>query len=116
MRHQGDARSDLSAIHHLRWSEALSLPGDEFGSLVARLVHYPGAVQATALQAFQRSTTPTAAQSVPTAHSTSGVPVDPTPEQVRALRDAARRKKYGPEYGEHKRVELGEFMREASKG
>lgn len=112
VRRQGDARSDLSAIHHLRWSDAMAMPGDELGSLLARLVHYPGAVQASALKAYRQSTP---AESVPTAHSTSSVPVDPTPEQVRALRDAARRKKYGPEFGEHKHVDLGAFMAEASK-
>lgn len=112
--HQGDARSDLSAIHHLRWSEALALDGDEFGALVVRLVHYPGAVQDMAVKAFRASQQPAGA-AAPTS-SPDGVPVDPTPEQVKALRDAARRKRFGPEYGEHKHVGIDELMREAGRG
>lgn len=115
MRHQDDARSDLSATHRLRWHEALALDGDEFGSLLVRLVHYPGAVQDAALKAFRAARPTPGAESAPSAAPT-GPLVDPTPDQVRALRDAARRKKFGPEYGEHKHVGLDELMQEASKG
>lgn len=115
VRHQGDARSDLSAVHHLRWDEVLELPADEFGGLVSRLMHYPGAVQATALAAYRKSKGEVADQAP--APEESGVPVDPTPEQVRAMRDAARRRKFDPaKYGEHKHVGIDQFMTEASRG
>lgn len=106
--------SDFSVFHRMSRVDAEALPADELFDRAMLLLFYTGAVQATAVRAFRReeAAAPRAVQG----QRTDVVPTDPTAEQVRAMRDEARRRKFGAKYGEHKHVSLDEFMGVASGG
>jgi hypothetical protein len=112
LRHWADVLSDMSVYHRLSPVAVAELDPPTLFGLAVRLVHYGGVVQAVALAAHRRERG--AVSAAPTAPV---VPTDPTPDQVRAMRDAARRRKFDPsKYGEHKHVGLDEFMGVASRG
>lgn len=73
-----------------------------------RLVHYDGAVRGVALAEARERPAERTDPSEPE------VLEDPTPEQIRAMRDAARRKRYPAEqFGEMRYVDDLEIVRRA---
>jgi len=117
--HWEDVLSDMSAIHRLRRKEALGLTPPEFFSLAVRLPHYAGAVQHLVMRELQqRDAAPQAPSSPARLHAVPDGPItDPTEEQVDAIRERARLKRFNPrEYGEHKVVPLDTAMREVRTG
>lgn len=109
--------SDLSVFHRLESDDIEMLTAQQFWPRVRRLMHYNGAVLAVAMAEARESGGPAnEPPSSPEARQ-GDEPVlveDPTPEQVRAMRDAARRRRY-PEaqYGEMRYVSDQEIVRKA---
>jgi hypothetical protein len=113
--HWDDVVSDWSAIHRKDPEELEAMTAREFWPRTLRLVHYQGAVRDIATARIREHAEPP-----PTEHRTSAPDTaalnDPTPEQVRALRDAARRKRYPAEkFGEMKYVTESDIVREAGR-
>lgn len=114
--HWDDVLSDMSVFHRLDEHKIDGLTARQFWPRVRRLIHYNGAVLGVAM-AEARETTPQTegkieAPQAPPAEEP--VPQDPTPEQIRVMRDAARRRRYpAAQYGETRYVSDQEIVRKA---
>jgi len=114
--HWDDVLSDWSAIHHKDPKDLELMTTREFWPKTLRLVHYQGAVRDVAMAARSVAPAPGAVDDSTTPAPQPDVLVDPTPEQIRAMRNAARRKRYPADrFGEMKFVNENEIVREASR-
>jgi len=105
--------SDMSAFHRVGDEDVETMTARQFWPRVRRLVHYDGAVRSVALAEAREQQPPSERQHE---HPTQQPSVleDPTPEQVRAMREAARRKRYpATQYGEIRYVSDQEIVRKA---
>lgn len=107
--------SDFSVFHGMRRADVESLPAPELFDSALLLLFYAGAVQTRAVQAYRQEEQQPEPRAVESTR-TDQVVADPTESQVRALRDAARRRKFGPKYGEHKYVSTEELVGVAGSG
>lgn len=103
----------MSAFHRIDPESVEFLTADDFWPRVRRLMHYGGAVRSVAIAEAQASPArPDENYTAPSAGT--GELNDPTPEQIRALRDAARRRKYpAAQFGEMRYVSDTEIVRKA---
>jgi hypothetical protein len=120
--HWDDVLSDFSVLHRLDEDAVNRLTPRQFFPRAIRLVHYQGATRDVAMIGYRK------AQGQPTSAPTTEVQqaapapattelVDPTPEQIRALRDAARRKRFpADKFGDVAYVSTDEIVKEASRG
>jgi len=114
--HWDDVMSDWSAIHRTSEAEVEHMTAREFWPRAVRLIHYPGTVREVALHEYRKAQPDQEQPAPPTATEPAEV-VDPTPAQIRALRDAARRKRYpADKFGEVKYVTDNDIVREAGRG
>jgi hypothetical protein len=103
--------SDMSAFHRVGDEDVETMTARQFWPRVRRLVHYDGAVRSVALAEAREQTQE---QQAPAQSQTPELPQDPTPEQVRAMREAARRKRYPAEqFGDIRYVSDQEIVRKA---
>lgn len=121
--HWDDVLSDFSVLHRLDEDAVNRLTPREFFPRASRLVHYQGATRDVALidyrkaQASGTDTTPSQPAAPEQPAPTTGELVDPTPDQIRALRDAARRKRFpADKFGDVSYVSTDEIVKEASRG
>lgn len=113
--HWDDVMSDLSVFHRIEPEEVDLLTARQFWPRVRRLMHYSGAVFAVAMaEARDGEQQPVVDRREEDPAPDPDVLHDPTPAQVRALRDRARRKRF-PEaqYGEMRYVNDEEIVRRA---
>jgi hypothetical protein len=104
----------MSAFHRVEPKDVESMTAMAFWPRARRLVHYDGAVRSVAM-AEVRSRQPALDAGNDTPTQQPAVLEDPTPEQVRAMREAARRKRYPAEqFGEVRYVSDHEIVRRAS--
>lgn len=102
----------MSVFHRVEPDDVETLTAQQFWPRVRRLMHYDGVVRAVALAEVREQ------QAVPVeqlgAQPESGVLTDPTPEQIKALRDAARRRRYpAAQFGDVRYVSDQEIVRKA---
>lgn len=106
----------MSAFHRIEPENVESMTAMTFWPRARRLVHYDGAVRSVAMIEAREQA---AAQHHPgenyaTPSAQPETIADPTPEQIRAMRDAARRKRYPAEtFGETRYVTEHDIVREA---
>lgn len=114
--HWDDVLSDWSAIHRKDPVDIASLSTQEFWPRTLRLLHYQGAVRDLVLHKRVETGAPAAeASASPQPTATATELIDPTPEQIKSLRAAARRKRFPADrYGEVNMVTENEIVREAS--
>jgi hypothetical protein len=116
--HWDDVLSDFSVLHRLDEDAVNRLTPRQFFPRAVRLVHYQGATRDVATTEYRK------AQGQPTSAPTTEVQpvttepaatVDPTPEQIRAMRDAARRKRFpADKFGDVSYVSAEDIVKEAS--
>jgi hypothetical protein len=112
--HWDDVLSDWSAIHRTDEEQIDSMTAREFWPRTVRLVHYQGATRDVAMTEYRKAQAPQ--QESETPEPVSAELVDPTPAQIRALRDAARRKRFpAAKFGDTNYVGEDEIVKEASR-
>jgi hypothetical protein len=114
--HWDDVLSDFSVLHRLDEDQVNRLTPRQFIPRAVRLVHYQGATRDVATTEYRKAQDqPTSAPAAEAAPTETPALVDPTPEQVRALRDAARRKRFpADKFGDVSYVSAEDIVREAS--
>lgn len=117
--HWDDVLSDFSVLHRLDESQVEELTPRQFFPRAFRLVHYQGATRDVAMAARHKGPAPEQVQpgSAPTTEvqpTSESVLQDPTAEQIKALRDAARRKRFPKDkFGDVTYVSAEDIVREA---
>lgn len=122
LKHWDDVLSDFSVLHRLDEDEVNRLTPRQFFPRAVRLVHYQGATRDVATTEYRKAqgqpTSVPAAEVQPTTpEPATGDLIDPTPDQIRALRDAARRKRFpADKFDDVSYVSTDEIVKEASRG
>lgn len=120
--HWEDVLSDFSVLHRIHdEADVEELTPRQFFPRAFRLVHYQGATrdvalaaQRTAPNAVPEQAQPASAAATEVQPPTEPVHQDPTPEQIKAMRDAARRKRFPADrFGDVSYVSAEDIVREA---
>lgn len=103
-----DVLSDLSAIHGYRRSEALALSAGQFFPLAERLIHYPGVLREILVAGLRTNElSGPVAQQVHQDQLPAPQVQDPTEEEVQAMRDQHRRRRFpSAKFGEHQHADV----------
>lgn len=117
--HWDDVLSDFSVLHRIHdEADVEELTPRQFFPKAFRLVHYQGATRDVSLAkrttAAPEQVQPASAAATEVQPPAEPVHQDPTPDQIKAMRDAARRKRFPADrFGDVSFVSAEDIVREA---